>query len=141
MKELCEPEDDEGFMPFMRKYFKSCLSRHFFLSQHSSSKIKNGMNQNICFCSEPLNVNGAPPFYSLGASKSPVNMQGKRAKSNSFHVNERQTSCVTMKSHKKMDKYTIQSMWSQDTFAWPSICMTSREVFSGDSRAFKNCAE
>ena len=62
-------------------------------------------------------------------------------KSNSFHVNERQTSCVTMKSHKKMDKYTIQSMWSQDTFAWPSICMTSREVFSGDSRAFKNCAE
>ena len=61
-------------------------------------------------------------------------MQGKRAKSNSFHVNERQTSCVTMKSHKKMDKYTIQSMWSQDTFAWPSICMTSREVFSGDSR-------
>ena len=99
------------------------------------------MNQNICFCSEPLNVNGAPPFYSLGASKSPVNMQGKRAKSNSFHVNERQTSCVTMKSHKKMDKYTLQSMWSQDTFAWPSICMTSREVFSGDSRAFKNCAE
>ena len=92
------------------------------------------MNQNICFCSEPLNVNGAPPFYSLGASKSPVNMQGKRAKSNSFHVNERQTSCVTMKSRKKMDKYTIQSMWSQDTFAWPSICMTSREVFSGDSR-------
>ena len=32
MKELCEPEDDEGFMPFMRKYFKSYLSRHFFLS-------------------------------------------------------------------------------------------------------------
>ena len=21
MKELCEPEDDEGFMPFMRKYY------------------------------------------------------------------------------------------------------------------------
>ena len=21
MKELCDPEDDEGFMPFMRKYF------------------------------------------------------------------------------------------------------------------------
>ena len=30
MKELCEPEDDEGFMPFMRKYFKSHLSLHFF---------------------------------------------------------------------------------------------------------------
>ena len=22
MKELCDPEDDEGFMPFMRKSFK-----------------------------------------------------------------------------------------------------------------------
>ena len=25
MKELCEPEDDEGFMPFMRKYYLNVL--------------------------------------------------------------------------------------------------------------------
>ena len=25
MKELCDPEDDEGFMPFMRKYCRQLL--------------------------------------------------------------------------------------------------------------------
>ena len=28
MKELCEPEDDEGFMPFMRKYLFAFVIHH-----------------------------------------------------------------------------------------------------------------
>ena len=34
MKELCEPEDDDGFMPFIRKFkkFNSEKSQHLFLA-------------------------------------------------------------------------------------------------------------
>ena len=31
MKELCEPEDDEGFMPFMRKYLCTSVIHHKML--------------------------------------------------------------------------------------------------------------
>ena len=48
MKELCEPEDDEGFMPFMRKYlFAFVFHRQIFRINISRNTWINRLNEFI----------------------------------------------------------------------------------------------